>query len=124
MDVDDWFRDGNDPGWIAVYVLVALVLLAALAMIAARRKRERDLHRAHELRTEAQRHEPALRAKDAEARQLEAESEQARAEADRLEAVAEEKRNRFERERAEQERRLHEADKLDPREPGRHESRG
>ena len=124
MDLDDWFSDWNDPGWIAVYVLAALVLLAAVAVIAARRKRERDLHRAHELRTEAQQREPTLRARDAEARQLEAESEQARAEADRLDVVAQEKRNRFESERAEQQDRLDQADKLDPRDRGRHEPGG
>ncbi len=121
MDVEKWFAEASDPGWIAVYVIVALLVIGILVLVATRQRREHNRHRADELRTQARQREGTVRRRDAEARQLAAESEQARAEADRLEAEAQEKRAVFERERAAQQHRLREADKLDPRTTGRHE---
>ncbi|WP_436702198.1 hypothetical protein [Nocardioides sp. BYT-33-1] len=121
MDAEEWFGEAGDPGWIAVYVVVALVVLGALVLVAMRQRRERSRHRAHELRTQVREREGRLRRHDAEARHVAAESEQARAEADRLEAEAQERRDLFERERAEQQARLREADELDPPARGRHQ---
>ena len=121
MDTEKWFGEASDPGWIAVYVVVALLVVGVLALVAMRQRREHNRHRADELRTQARQREGTVRRRDAEARRLAAESEQARAEADRLEAEAQERRAVFERERAAQQDRLRQADQLDPRTTGRHE---
>ncbi|GAB3851404.1 hypothetical protein GCM10028801_00820 [Nocardioides maradonensis] len=114
MNLNDWFGDGNDPGWIVVYVVVALLVLGGLAVLARRKKRDRDRERAASIRAEARRDEPRLARREAEARRLEAESSEARAEADRREAMARSHRQKLEGERKEYVDRMREADRIDP----------
>lgn len=115
---NDWFGEWNDPGWLAVYAIVALLLIAGIAAWAMKKKRDTNVRRAQALRTEAARQETQLTQKDAETRRLEAEAEQARAEADRLEAAAAEEREKLHREHASYEERMRTADKLDPKHKG------
>ncbi|HWU22754.1 MAG TPA: hypothetical protein VN088_14560, partial [Nocardioides sp.] len=103
-----------DPGWIAVYVIVALLVLGALLAAGRRKKQERDRERAESIRAEARSDEPMLARREAEARRLEAESAQARAEADRREAMARSQREKLDTQRAEYADRMQEADRLDP----------
>lgn len=114
MNLDEWFGEWNDPGWIAVYVIVALLVLGALLAAGRRKKHDLDRQRAESLRAEARGDEPMLARREAEARRLEAESQEARAEADRREAMARSQREKLDSQRAEYADRMQEADRIDP----------
>lgn len=103
-----------DTSWLlpAAAIIVALAVVALVATVVQRKKRERDRRHAQEIRSDAARNTSRLDAKDADVRRLEAEAERAQAEADRLVAVAKERRDRLDRERLEQAARLEEADRL------------
>jgi hypothetical protein len=114
MNLNDWFGEWNDPGWIAVYVIVALLVLGLLLAAGRRKKRDHDRERAESIRAEARGDEPMLARREAEARRLEAESQEARAEADRREAMARSQREKLDSQRADYADRMREADRIDP----------
>ena len=110
--------DNDEIVWIIIAAVVVLALLAALADVLSKRKKQRDQQRDHahaeHLRQQALTHQPAVTESNLDARRAEAEAELARTEAERAERRAAEARQASAVTEAQQEDVVRRADSIDP----------
>ncbi|RHW27678.1 hypothetical protein D0Z08_08400 [Nocardioides immobilis] len=112
-DIEQFWAANDHWIWIALAALLVVIAISALIGFALAKKRDLDRKHADAIRTDANRQNARIGAKDAEARRLEAEADQLQAEADRLHAVARERRQQVERDRARNAARLSKAERLE-----------